>query len=106
MHDAHAVTLNFLHLAIVKRLSIECDDVQCVGTGGDKQQKSGENVFHNGQPRCAVERQRTRKGKPQTSHLPAEAAPFAAIVLKVSHVRRSRHGLCYSPKVRRVARIV
>jgi hypothetical protein len=27
-------------------------------------------------------------------------------VLKVSHVRRSRHGLCYSPKVRRVARIV
>ncbi len=27
-------------------------------------------------------------------------------MLKVSHVRRSRHGLCYSPKVRRVARIV
>ena len=41
-----------------------------------------------------------------TAHLPAQAAPFAAIVLKVSHVRRSRHGLCYSPKVRRVARSV
>ena len=41
----------------------------------------------------------------QYSH-PAQPAPFAAIVLKVSRVRRSRHGLCYSPKVRRDARSV
>ena len=43
--------------------------------------------------------------KPACNH-PAQPAPFAAIVLKVSHVRRSRHGLCYSPKVRRDARTV
>ena len=41
----------------------------------------------------------------QCTH-PAQAAPFAAIALKVSRVRRSRHGLCFSPKVRRDARTV
>jgi hypothetical protein len=67
MHDAHAVTLHRFHGAILIRLSVARDDVQRKRVGSDENEKTGKNVFHNGQPRCAVERQRTRKGKPQTS---------------------------------------
>lgn len=47
-----------------------------------------------------------KRASPLTRFQPteAQAAPFAASVLETPRARRSRHGLCFPPNARRVAR--